>query len=154
MKLPVFIGPILPIFGIFMLACNNTGMAQQPASPPQTNISPKDCIQKIIAADDSLGKVRNHACETISLAETIRNYADALQRLDFSTCPAAFTAAFKKHRQAWLDMIPLMEKYPDLRGEMHVLFEGLEKGEDADTFKPLLKAVWDTWSEIDVLMRD
>ncbi|MBV6442974.1 MAG: hypothetical protein EPGJADBJ_04701 [Saprospiraceae bacterium] len=60
----------------------------------------------------------------------------------------------EKHRQVWLDMIPPMEKYHDRRGEMHILFVGLEKGKDADTFKPLLKVVLDTWGEIEAAMKE
>lgn len=37
---------------------------------------------------------------------------------------------------------------------MHILFEGFGKGKDANTFKPLLKAVWDTWGEIEVAMKE
>mgnify|MGYP007073270431 CR=1 FL=1 len=112
-----------------------------------------NCIQRIIDADNVLGKTRNHACETISMAETIQNYADGMAKLDFRGCPPDFAKAFERHRQAWIDMIPLVEKYPDMRGEMHVLFDQLEKGPDAETFKPLLKAIWDTWAEVEAAMK-
>jgi hypothetical protein len=75
-----------------------------------------------------------------------------MKKLDFQGCPPDFTVAFEKHRQAWNDMIPLVKKYPDLRGEMHVLFDQLEKGEDAERFKLLLKNVWDTWGEVEEAM--
>ncbi len=51
-------------------------------------------------------------------------------------------------------MIPLAETHPELRGEMHVLFDKLEKCADAETFKPLLKAIWDTWAEIETAMKE
>ena len=143
------------IAGIFIIsACKDSNSRQLPSSPAQANTSTQDCMKRVIALDDSLGKLRNHACEKISLAETIRNYADGLQKIDFSNCPADFTAAFEKHRQAWLQLIPAVEKYPDLRGEMHDLFDGLEHGKDADAFKPLVKTVWDTWEEIETVMKE
>ncbi len=120
---------------------------------PLEFIAPADCMKKIIAMDDSLGTIRNHACETVSLAETIRNYAASLQKLDFSSCPPSFATAFEKHRQAWLAMIPLAEKYPKLRGEMHDLFDQLKAGEDAAVFGPLLDAIWATWAEVELAMK-
>jgi len=137
-----------------LLACSKSQHKQTSQQPLSTNLSSRDCVKSVIALDDSLGKVRNHACETLSLAQTIQNYANGLQRIDFRNCPPGFTAAFAKHRQAWLDMIPLAETHPELRGEMHVLFDKLEKGADAETFKPLLKAIWDTWAEIETAMKE
>ena len=107
------------------------------------------CVAYVLAQDDSLGAIRNHACETISLAETIRNYTDGLEHINYNGCPAEFKEAFKAHWEAWRQMIPLVEKYPNLRGEMHDLFDVLEEGEHADEFKPLLQAIWDTWGEVE-----
>jgi len=115
--------------------------------------SPDACIRHIIALDDSLGRIRNHACESISLAATIRNYAAGINKHDFRGCPPDFTKAFGRHRQAWLDMVPFVEKHSGLRGEMHVLFEQLEKGPDAATFNPLLRNIWDTWAEVEAAMK-
>jgi hypothetical protein len=109
-------------------------------------------ISAIIAQDDSLGVVRNHACETIPLAQTIRDYTEALAGLDYSDCPENFTSAFASHRQAWEQLIPFAEQYPDLRGEMHDLFDQLEKGPDAERFKPLVERIWETWREVEKAM--
>ncbi|MEZ4930947.1 MAG: hypothetical protein R2788_02290 [Saprospiraceae bacterium] len=54
---------------------------------------------------------------------------------------------------AWKQMIPFVKQYPALRGEMHDLFDELEKGKDADEFKPLLKEVWVTWGAIEEAMK-
>jgi hypothetical protein len=109
-------------------------------------------ISYVIAQDDSLGVVRNHASETQSLAEAIRDYTDALANLDYSQCPEEFTTAFERHRKAWAKLIPFVEKYPDLRGEMHDLFDQLEKGPEAATFKPLVDDVRVTWQEVEKTM--
>lgn len=142
MKLP---GLFSIFLFLFYFACGET---QQPQHSPE----PPACIGRIIAADDSLGAVRNHASETISLSESIRNYAAGLKKLDFRDCPPAFTKAFENHRQAWLAMVPFVERFPEMRGEMHELFEQLEKGEQAAEFRPLLKAIWDTWEEVESAM--
>lgn len=154
-KQPVlFVAALLFTVGVLSaIACEDTSRRNLPPSSVQANGTSQDCMERVIALDDSLGRLRNHACEKISLAETIRNYADGLQQIDFSNCPADFTAAFDKHRQAWLHLIPVVEKYPDMRGEMHDLFDGLEQGEDADIFKPQVKNVWDTWTEIETAMK-
>ncbi len=132
--------PLLAAF--FTFACKT-------ARPAGYASSPADCIQRVIALDDSLGRARNYACEKISMAETIRNYADGMRKADFRHCPSEFSAAFERHRQAWLNMVPLVEKYPDMRGEMHLLFNQLELGKDAATFNPLLKDIWDTWAQVE-----
>lgn len=140
---------VLLALSILTTACRSASHTQ--ASRAIT--SPEDCIQHIIALDDSLGRIRNYACETISMAATIRNYAEGMKKADFRQCPPEFSAAFERHRQAWLNMIPLVEKYPDMRGEMHVLFNQLELGKDAATFNPLLKNIWDTWAQVEAAMK-
>ena len=116
--------------------------------------SDKTCIEKAIAKDAALGKVRNHACEAISLSETIDDYVEGLKAIDFQHCPKDFALAFKAHWEAWEKMGTFVEKYPDMRGEMHDLFDEIEQGEDAGTFKPLLAAIWDTWGEIEESMKE
>lgn len=113
-----------------------------------------ECIAGIMAVDDSLGKIRNHACERISMSQTITQYADAMEKFDFRNCPVEYAIAYEKHRKAWIDILAVTDKYPDLRGEMHVLFKQLEQSKDSDEFKPLLKSVWDTWAEVETAMKD
>ena len=113
-----------------------------------------DCMALAIAQDDSLGKIRNQACKTISLSETIRQYAGSIESINYTDCPAAFETGFKKHRAAWIALLPVTDQYPDLRGEMHDLFKQLESGKHAGQFKPLVQSVWDTWAEIEATMQE
>ncbi|MDC8004810.1 hypothetical protein POV27_12165 [Aureisphaera galaxeae] len=116
--------------------------------------SPADCIERILAEDSEYGKERNHACETISLSETIAQYTKQLRGMDFSDCPAAFSKAFDGHITAWDSIAPLTHKYPDLRGEMHVLFDSIEKTADSTEFKRLLGAIWSTWGDIEAVQKE
>lgn len=50
-------------------------------------------------------------------------------------------------------MLEITNKYPELRGEMHNLFDQLEKGNDAAEFKRYLKQIWDTWAEIEKFIK-
>lgn len=134
------------LIGLF-LACKEPN-AKQPTKNAVVDLT-KACLDRVMAQDDSLGKARNHACETISLSETIKQYVSGLENIDYSNCPEAFVNAFKAHREAWTAMMEVTDKYPDLRGEMHDLFDELEKSEDADTFKSLLKPIWDTWALVE-----
>lgn len=139
------------LLGILLFSC------QQPTHPVQKTThsqSSKDCMTRVIALDDSLGKARNHACEKISLSETIRQYADGLEKISYKDCPRDFKTGFRKHREAWLALIPITDQYPDLRGEMHVLFKQIESGKHAAQFKPLVKSVWDTWAEVEAAMKE
>lgn len=112
----------------------------------------KDCITHVIAIDDTIGKARNHNCETISLSETIRIYISEIDKIDFSDCPSNFKQAFDSHKEAWSKMITITDKYPDLRGEMHDLFKVLEGGENKKEFKILLDSIWSTWGEVEKAM--
>jgi ketosteroid isomerase-like protein len=111
------------------------------------------CVAEAIAIDDSLGYIRNHACEAISLSQTIQQYAQAIQQIDFSGCPPEFNAGFQKHAAAWLAMLPVTDQYPDLRGEMHDLFDQLKSDKYAEQFKSLEQTIWSTWKEIEEAMK-
>ncbi|MBK8956594.1 MAG: hypothetical protein IPM34_13705 [Saprospiraceae bacterium] len=110
---------------------------------------PTGCMQRILAKDDSLGQIRNLACTSEALPIVITNYSKALASLDFKYCPENFTSAFNNHRNAWESLIPFLEKYADKRDEMHLLFKEIESGEDSTIFKQKLKAVWDSWAEVE-----
>lgn len=127
---------------------------EKKATPPTVNPEQAEqaCIEHIIAMDDSLGKVRNHACETISLSQTIVDYVQGMNDLDFGSCPKEFTQAFTNHKNAWLRTLKVTDGYPDLRGEMHDLFDAIEAGPDSSDFKPLVKSIWDTWGEVEAAM--
>lgn len=111
------------------------------------------CIELTIKMDDSLGTVRNHACETISLSETIDQYVKELRSLDYEGCPEGFTNAFEKHMDAWTKMTTLTDNYPEIRGEMHQLFDELKASEDSVEFNQKLQAIWDTWGEVEKFVK-
>ena len=135
---------LLAILILFLQSC-------QPKNIPVQHLEAKheQCIQNIIANDASLGKIRNHACENISLTETIINYVDGIGELDFTQCPMTFLHAFDRHIKAWQEMTEVTDEYDSLRGEMHVLFDQIKKGPHAETFEVRLKKIWDTWADIE-----
>ncbi len=114
------------------------------------NIHASSCVQKIMEIDEKAGTIRNHACETASLSEAVKSYVSKLGNLDFKNCPEDFKNAFNAHKNAWSDVLPITDLYPDLRGEMHILFEEIEKGDHGTEFKLLVKKLWDTWAEVEI----
>ena len=54
---------------------------------PQSDLAKLNCMEQIIESDNRFGKIRNYACKNISLKQTIENYADSLQALNFTDCP-------------------------------------------------------------------
>ena len=114
-----------------------------------SNQKKQECIDYVIAQDDSLGRIRNQASETVSLSESIEQYVTAVNNLDFEDCPSEFTRAFKKHLNAWTEMKSVTDNYPVLRGEMHLLFETLAEGEDKEKFESSLEKIRDTWKEVE-----
>ena len=114
--------------------------------------SSKVCVESIIKKDSELGKVRNHACEKLSLSETIIEYTTALKQLDFSACEKEFEVAFSSHINAWENAVSITDKYPMLRGEMHDLFDKIELTSDSTEFKSLVASIWSTWGEVESAM--
>lgn len=112
-----------------------------------------ECMKRILAVDNSLGTIRNHACESIPLSEAIKQYVNSLKQIDFTGCSNQFEQAFKEHETAWLTILEITDKYPDIRGEMHDLFDTLKEGEDGEKFSTLLQSVWDTWREIEKISK-
>ena len=95
--------------------------------------------------------MRNHASESAPLAEAVRAYARSLGAIDFSGCPAEFTEAFERHREAWLTSVELFEQYGELRGELHVLFDQIRESspEARRRLENHEKAIWGTWAEVE-----
>ena len=117
--------------------------------PTPINKLERTCVQNILKQDSILGGIRNHQCEELSLAKTIENYTQALSILNFEDCPPDFYKAFKAHIAAWNEMAVFVHPENDLRGELHDLFDLIKAKDDTGEFDRKLKAIWDTWSEIE-----
>ena len=131
---------LLLVFMALITSCRLNG------TKPTADIK---CEERILAEDSKLGKIRNYACERQSLSLTIHEYVQGLEALDFEACPAAFVTAFARHRRAWEAMIPVTDKHSELRGEMHDLFDQIALSADSTEYKTKLKAIWDTWAEVE-----
>ena len=137
---------------LLVTSCGESKLNNNENNPDAKNIT-DDCIKMIITADDSLGSVRNNACREISLSQTIINYTAGLESLDFSNCPKPFSDAFQSHIKAWNNMLKETDNYPDLRGEMHDLFDQIKAGSDSTKFKILEAEIWSTWSAVEEAMK-
>jgi len=104
-----------------------------------------ECIDRIIQRDEKLSKIRNYSCESLSLSESINNYLEELDKLDYSNCPPSFKVTFFDHITAWENMLVVTDEYPEPRGEMFVLFESIGKGDQKKELKKLLKELWYSW---------
>lgn len=125
---------------------------QEGASPP---LRERLAIERILAADDQLGDARNHDCEAMTIAEAIARYVAGLDALDFEGAPADFVWAFARHRDAWEDAIPFFATFPELRGEMHALFDQIRRSDDAarTELERLEEEIWETWSAVETAER-
>lgn len=106
---------------------------------------------RLFREDSELGKIRNHACEKVSLSQAVKQYTSAIKEIDFDGCPNGLKSAFEKHIQAWEDAIPFFEKHSKLRGEMHDLFEKIRSfgGQEKQNLEGIEKAIWGTWGEVE-----
>jgi hypothetical protein len=144
----IFFNTAILLLMTLLTACNSAAEEKQPRviAPSVEKLS---CVEQILLMDDSLGTVRNHACEKISLSESIDNYVQGFESLDYEACPQFFRHAFGQHLDAWKDMMPITNKHPELRGEMHELFDQLKESADSAVFNRKLKKIQDTWTLVE-----
>ena len=128
---------------IILAACGNS------SKKIEAELSAQECIESVIALDDSLGSVRNYATVNQSLSLTIDEYVNALKDIDFSNCPTDFTKAFDSHIEAWKNAKIITDKYLNIRGEMHDLFTIIENDQDSTEFKQLVAEIWSTWGDVE-----
>ncbi len=139
---------ILIVISCCFIACKNT-VDKEKKSLISSEEQQTECVKMVFEKDSILGSIRNHASKKISLSQTITNYTNDLKLIDFSLCPTAFETAFDKHIDAWLKMKKVTDNYPSMRGELHAIFDQLEKSKDSVEFKSSLKQIWDTWKEVE-----
>lgn len=132
----------LPILGV-LVQCGGG------ANSPQNFKKQWACMDRIMTLDDSLGTIRNHDSESMSLSASIKKYTHALEKLPFEDCPQEFVEAFGQHQAAWLQLLPITDKYPELRGELHDIFKMIEEKGDKDALDKELKEVITTWTTIE-----
>ena len=119
----------------------------------QLNQESKTCIDRIISGDSEYGTIRNHDPEEMPISQAIVNYVRNIRSMDYSNCPEDFSSLFNAHILAWEELIPLTEKHLELRGEMHDVFNEIEKSGDADQFNQGVKKIWETWGELEEWMK-
>ena len=131
-----------------ILALYSCNQDKQASAQTELNNKSTDCIRYILSQDDSLGKIRNEASFIMPLSASIHNYTSDLQALNYKLCPTDFTIAFNNHIKAWQEMIPTVDPYSEMRGEMHYLFKEIENL-DPDQFNLALENIWDTWDVVE-----
>ncbi len=141
------------IFLLGLLLIGSCTASPDPASDPAL-AGDATCIPRILAQDDSLGTLRNHACKEVPASAAIRTYIRQLQDLDFRGCPAEFTRAYAAHRTAWEGVLPITDRHQELRGEMHDLFDRLERSSDSILFQQRVAAIWSTWDAVEKAAND
>lgn len=131
--------------------CDRSPDALTPAAP---KTSPAvAAMQRVLSADEWLGRTRNLAPHDVPLSTAIKDYVAGIDQLDFTGCPPEFSAAFQRHRDAWHDSIPFFDGFPALRGEMHDLFDTIRARADVgEQLVAIEKSIWDTWAEVEAAM--
>ena len=135
-------------FALFVLL-NTCGNSPADQAATMSDNAACTCIAGVIAADEVAGKTRNHACEQQSLSQTIVDYEWAIRNFDYGDCPEEFKRAMLLHADAWKELLPVVQQFPNMRGEMHDLFPQLKSGPGGDEFSKLVDEVWATWAEVE-----
>lgn len=79
-------------------------------------------IREVLAQDKKAGEKCTEEVNGDRLA-AVRTYCLTLRRIDLRRCPPDFQEAFLKHRYAWEEVIPFLEKYDGFTGDLISLFE-------------------------------
>jgi len=108
----------------------------------------QNCLTRIIALDKEQSTARNQATEKQSLSQTIEEYRAAMEKIDYTGCPAELEPAVQRHLEVWKNITEVTDKYPNRRGEMSALFKELEKGADGAQIKVFIQRSYDTWMEV------
>lgn len=116
----------------------------------QETVPTKNCVEVVLEADEELGTNRNEVSLVLSLDEAIDVYVSGTSKLDFSDCPKEFEVAFRGHIEAWKQMQNFTRNYPDLRGEMHDLFDQLAVSKDSVRFRELESEIWQSWARVEI----
>ncbi|MGH2667444.1 hypothetical protein [Flavobacterium sp.] len=132
----------------FLSSCDRS--IQRFQQQNQISEAERACVDKVIAIDDSIGKIRNKECQKLSLSQTISNYTDKMKKISTEGCPKEFSKSFNQHIDSWKNLLEVTDKYPEMRGEMHDLFKELEKSKDSAVFKKLKNVVWETWDLVEI----
>ena len=132
-----------------LVAC--LALAACATSAPSKSSRAATAIRAVLEEDTRLGGVRNHAPESMPLAEAVRVYVRGLDAIDFGGCPSDFTAAFKRHRDAWQESIRYLEEYEEMRGEIHDLFDEIREvsADSRMRIESLEKGIWGSWAEVE-----
>lgn len=142
------------IRGDSLLASISDGETEIPFLFVKFNDPQKSCIDFIIEKDEYLGSKRNHDCETNSLSYAVNAYIDGLEELNYDNCPSGFKSSFSSHISAWKEIIPVLDQYDSLRGEMHDLFDEIKRGKDSSTLNQKEALIWSTWEEVERYLTD
>lgn len=115
---------------------------------------PAAAMARVLEEDAQLGATRNHASETGPIAEAIRRYVAGLDALDVSDCPEAFVHALGRHRSAWEQSVAFFEQFPELRGELHDVFEMIRTRDEASSagLEAAEAGIWSTWAEVEAVV--
>ncbi|NND44119.1 MAG: hypothetical protein HKN58_02260 [Xanthomonadales bacterium] len=122
-----------------------------PASEGDALGDAQAAIESVLEQDSRLGAERNEATRHMPIARVIEQYVAGLDALDLASCPEDFMLAMRRHRDAWQASVKFFEAYPELRGEMHEVFERIRaQGAAARSgLEGAEAAIWGTWAEVE-----
>jgi hypothetical protein len=108
---------LFTVVSVFTVSSCNT------PSTPSTQL---DRHATVIKAVFDLDRAAGERFKTDVKADRVaaaRAYTQTLRGIDLRSCPADFQEAFLKHRYAWGELVPYLEKYSGFTGDLIVLFE-------------------------------
>ena len=108
-------------------------------------------IAQVFALDAVLSRQRDRLPQKHSLATAVQAYVLGLDNIDFGKCPAEFSQAFKKHRDAWNDSISFFEKHDQMHGEMQSVIDRIREMDQTvvSELDRCMLPISDTWKAVE-----
>ncbi len=106
---------------LLVVASFGCGESRQSSTLAQTD-KYATAIRKVLDEDKSAAERCTEAAKLDQLA-AMREYAQTIRRIDLLSCPADFQEAFLKHKYAWQEVVPFLEKNDGFASALIDLFE-------------------------------
>ncbi len=130
---------------------------QVPSSESRSTDQPsaaRRAMMQVMEIDRVLAAQRDEMPESLPVADAVASYVSGLAAINFDECPDDFTDAYRRHRQAWEESIPFLKEHPQLRGEMHGLFDEIRQMDKSisEQLDRHLQAIGESWSDVETAM--
>ncbi|GAB5400162.1 MAG: hypothetical protein Aureis2KO_17470 [Aureisphaera sp.] len=119
---------------------------------PERMDKPQACIHGALQAKAMLYAIYGNRTTKAPLSVAISSYINELEKIErLPSCPMPFKVTFKQYVTSWKSLIPIVEKYPEMRGSMRELLKELEQSPDSTAIKNRMRIIEANWRNVEII---